>query len=296
MADDHRSISKSRGPAPTCLVRRLAVLIVLVGAVAVPLQLISSSPASASPPDSCKNPHCYDQAVIGVALSGLEGQWTDEDFQIPASEVDAPYTSDGYGLYHFSEEMWLLTDESTDQWVEEGLARACDTDIYSQGEQYVGQSCTNAGGVPAYEQFWADDNKEDEFYWHLIGTLTPDGDNHVYEIWDSSNGGNIDYEVYLDYNLVATTTDQIKSSGYGLQSGFELYSPGINNKEYSGNFNQYMQQYVNSVGSWQNIDIDGSQDEYVNDPCDSANPASNGQCFNHAVYHPYEWSDSKPAS
>ena len=83
MADDHRSISKSRGPAPTCLVRRLAVLIVLVGAVAVPLQLISSSPASASPPDSCKNPHCYDQAVIGVALSGLEGQWTDEDFKFP---------------------------------------------------------------------------------------------------------------------------------------------------------------------------------------------------------------------
>ncbi len=210
------------------------------------------------------------------SYAGLEGQWHDESLVIPASEVSVGD--------HMSNEMWLLINPSTYQWVEEGLARICS--VYSY--PWTG-TCAGKGGGTTYEQFYADQDNAGNFHFYPIAQLTADGNNHVYEIVDVSNGSNDNYEVYLDYSLIATVTNQTSSSGYEMNVGMELLSNGPNSSEHSGTFDNYPEVYENSTGTW-------SYPSMSPDVTDNCNVDPQGQCFNGALYdNNQEWANSKPS-
>jgi len=186
---------------------------------------------------------------------------------------------------------------SDGQWVEEGLSEQCTTGPPSA----PGQTCSGNGGYDAYLQFWGDSDTSGKAYFHLIDTLSADGLNHVYEFWDGSNCANNKYTVYLDYNVVGTSTDQITCTGAWLNAGLELFSPpGINSAEFTGSnwFHNYIEVYDNSAGSWQYATFDTTT--YHNPPCGKGvncamDPCGTaGVCLNWQRSSNYEWSDNKP--
>lgn len=152
-------------------------------------------------------------------------------------------------------------------------------------------------GAPEYQKFWADDYGAPSciygcFYFHSKGAVSADGTNHVYEIWDPSNGSNDTYNIYYDYNQIGTSTTQHVSSGIQVQNGMEVYAPyGINPNESSGTFNNYAEGYQNGVG-WVYFT---SSDSYgtVDDGCGSG--YAQGYCLNGIGYQASEWSDNKPS-
>lgn len=261
--------------------------VVLVSALLAPmLSLAVQTTASASDAEyDCTSPHCYSVGDAENDYAGIEGQWLDTNLAMPADETDVGG--------HLTNEMWLNT--SSTQWVEEGLDQACDAFVPT------GDTCSEEGGVQAYLQFWADASSSGDFYFHLIDTLTPDGDNHVYEIWDGSNGGNNDYQVYLDYNQVGTSTVQNSSSGISLQAGMELYSPpGVNSDEHSPDFDNYIQTYINSRGTWADVDFNpdtvhdlpSGDNNLAMNPCDEF---PHGSCLYWSRAADNEWIDGKPS-
>jgi hypothetical protein len=252
----------------------IAAFALTFASLAAAVQIAMAVPASGQVA-SCSSPHCYSYGYASGRYAGLEAQWHDESLVIPASEVSVEY--------HMSNEMWLLINSNTCQWVEEGLIRVCSVFPFSSG------TCASNGGGTTYEQFWGDADDAGNIYFHPIEQLTADGDNHVYEIWDSSDGSNDDYDVYVDYSLVGTSTDQTASSGYEMNVGMELYSNGPNSSEHSGTFDNYPEVYKNSTGVWSAPSMVGS----VTDGCD-VDPQ--GECFNGALYDSnQEWADSKPS-
>jgi hypothetical protein len=226
---------------------------------------------------SCNPTHCYSFGQpYQSGNNGLEGQWHDELLNMPHSEVE-----DGY---HISNEMWFMTDSNG--WVEEGLANACDH-FFSTG------TCAEAGGEQAYLRFWAsNDSQNGEFYFHLIGTVSPDGDNHVYEIVDPSSCDNDDYTVYVDYDSVGTATDQFYCNSEAEMFGIELDSPGANSGEVADTFNNYMQYYDDGVG-WEYYTSPAGVNTI---PCGTGSGYyPNGECLNGTTYQASEWSDNKPS-
>lgn len=254
-----------------------------------------SSVAAAAPPPTtfynCEVDHCYSIGAEPLTFSGLEGQWDDRVINMPDSEVEQDYG-------HLNNEMWLIM--SNGQWVEEGLSEQCST-----GPASNGKTCSQNGGTDSYLQFWGDAADGGQVvYFHPIKTLSADGDNHVYEIWDGSNCTNNDWQVYLDYNLIGTSTVQSTCRGDHFNVGIELYSPpGINSNEYTGGtwFHNYMQYYENSVGSWQYVNLDTTT--YYTYPCgdgvncdeDPCSQFSAGSCLNGSRDSSYTWSDNKPS-
>jgi len=262
----------------------LGVVTVAASAVVLCIALGAPSPVYAAS-YSCQNPHCYSVLVANGSFSGAESQFHNESLTMPNSEVQ-----DGG---HLTNELWLVTQYSSNvvAWVEEGLAIGCS--VFPG----PGQTCSQAGGAPEYQLFWADDYGAPScvygcFYFHSKGAVSANGTNHVYEIWDPSNGSNDTYNIYYDYNVIGRSTIQHVSSGIQVQNGMELYAPfGINPNESSGTFNNYAQGYQNGVG-WVYF---SSSDSYglVDDGCGSGYPQ--GYCLNGIGYQASEWSDNKPS-
>ena len=85
-----------------------------------------------------------------------------------------------------------------------------------------------------------------------------DGDTHTYEIWDNSDCGNDDFEIYIDYDLMSTSPSLGFCQGKSLTAGLELLSEsssGANSGEYSGTFDNYIETYRNSTGEWSDADF-----------------------------------------
>jgi hypothetical protein len=280
-------MTKARPRAHACLPRAGAVFLTVAALTA--LGITSPAPtALAQTYYNCKSPHCYDIGQAVNDYAGIEGQWTDEPITMPSSEVQ-----DGY---HLSNELWLTM--SNGQWVEEGLAVGC-TEIVP-----LGDTCSGIGGSDAYMQFWADEGVSN-YYFHPIDTLSADGTSHSYEIWDSSDGANDDFNVYLDYNLINTSTVQHTSTGSSLQAGMELYSPGINSSEYTSSsttaFQNYTEVYLNSQGYWRYVIFDPDTVHSsctVSDDCaeDDCSDFGYGYCLWWSRESSYDWADSKPAA
>jgi len=189
---------------------------------------------------------------------------------------------------------------SNGQWVEEGLWEQCTTGPPTGPHQ----TCISNGGSDSYLQFWGDADSSGTGYFHLIGALSADGNNHVSEIWDGSNCANNNFTVYLDYNRVGTSTVQRTCNGNHINAGLELFSPpGINANEYTGSnwFHNYIQAYSNSLGSWNYVTIDSGT--YHSIPCgdsfncgmDECSAFANGSCLHWERTLDYEWSDNKPS-
>jgi hypothetical protein len=179
--------------------------------------------------------------------------------------------------------------------VEEGLARACTVPYTSSS------SCSAVGGGDGYLQFWEDVAQDGTQYYHPLSQISDDGQNQVYEIWDTSNGGNDDYTVYLNDNPVGTSSDQGSSSGVALNAGMELYSPGDNMNESTGDlFHNFIQDYINARGTWAYVDFDPTTTSIL--PCGYADNCSMDNCSSQpqtaCLYWQrtanYEWSDYKP--
>lgn len=253
--------------------------VVLLGVISVP----PSSVYAAS--GSCQNPHCYSVLIANGSFSGAESQFHNEGLTMPNSEVQVGG--------HLNNELWLVTQNTSSvlAWVEEGLTIQCSVFPGS------GQTCSQAGGVPEYQKFWADHYGSPTcvygcYYFHSKGAVSADGTNNVYEIWNTSNGSNDTYNMYYNYNQIGTSTIQHVSSGIQVQSGLELYSPpGINSNESAGNFNNYAEGYQNGIG-WAPFTTSNSYGT-VDDGCGSGYPQ--GSCLNGISYHVSEWSDSKPS-
>lgn len=240
----------------------------------------------------------------GGKWSGIEGQWHDSTMVIPASEAN------DFG--HLNNEMWLYAKPadssiSGSAFVELGLGRGCDN---SDGSTPVaGSSCSATKGKSAYYQFyaWTPAAGDGSQYFAPIKNIDMDGDNHVYEIWDSSNCANDKFEYYVDYDLVATSPSMGFCNGQSLTAGLELASPaGDNSGEYTGTFNNYIQVYSNSSGTWSNADFTGSGntlsdtptyeclengENCITFPC-ATNPSS--ICVHGLRVSANEWQDSKP--
>ncbi len=82
----------------------------------------------------------------------------------------------------------------------------------------------------------------------------------------------------------------------------ELYSPGINSGESTGNsFSNYIQDYNNSVGAWTYVTFDsgtsttfpcGQATNCAMDPCSDF---ANGFCLHWSRASGYDWGDWKPS-
>jgi hypothetical protein len=255
----------------------------------------SVAPASTYTDYDCSSPHCYSIGAEQLAFSGLEGQWDDRVINIPDSEVNQQYG-------HLNNEMWLIMSDGS--WVEQGLTQQCTVGPPPSGNS---ETCSQRGGSDSYLQFWGDATTGTSSVvvaFHLIKTLSADGNSHSYEIWDGSNCANNNWPVYLDFNKVGTSTIQSHCRGDHFNAGIELYSPpGINSNEYTGGnwYHNFMQVYQNSVGSWANASLDSTT--YHTTPCgvavncamDPCGSFANGSCLNWSRDSNNEWSDNKPA-
>ncbi len=257
----------------------LAAILVTVGVTATS----SLAVARGGLPPPCSQSHCYSSLHARGSLSGAEVQFTNQALVMPSEELQVGG--------HITNEIWLVTQLSTsvEAWVETGLADQCNKLASAN------QTCATLGGVAEYQLFWADNYGPPGciagcFYFHSKGSQAANGTNHVYEIWDPSNGANNNYNVYYDYNLIGTSTIQRVPSGVKVRSGMELYAPnGIGPSQYTGNFNNYTEGYQNGVG-WIYFN---SSDSYGSVSVGCSNHPQ-GYCLNGIGYQPSEWSDSKP--
>lgn len=142
----------------------------------------------------------------------------------------------------------------------------------------------------------------------LGAQLQGDRNNHYYEMWDTSNGGNDTYNYYVDGSLVHQSQKQLESSMDNWQVGIELFSgdggeTDNSNMSTGDRFHNYIQDYRNSVGSWNYVNMDsatsnndgdgacGLTDNCVMNPCSTF---GNAICFVGGRTSDYEWSDYKP--
>ena len=79
--------------------------------------------------------------------------------------------------------------------------------------------------------------------------------------------------MYLDFNLVGTSTNQGSSTGYEVQHGLE--TTAINANTASGNANHSPLEYENAAGAFVH---DPYQKTWVDSPC-SPNTATGNNCL-----------------
>ncbi len=246
-------------------------------------------------------------------LEGAEGQWHDNYLALAGTEYGSDYTNGPYTPYigypsHINNEMWLLTDSTGSSWVETGLMAN-----FEPSAPWNPNGCN----CVAYEIFWADANNG-KFYFHTIYNITPDGNNHQYQITEQGLSGQSTYwNIYIDGILAGTSTIQTSTVAYNQQAGIELEEyandfclPGTNScavpdddNEVGGasgepdsepdfdadradTFNNYLQAYVN--GGWEYWP---SMQTVVNAGC---NAFAEGFCLNGSEVQTYEWADNKP--
>lgn len=267
MIEDGRSVGEGRVrgfiPKRPWLSRVLFVPVCTLGLFVVSLAPLVAFAATADAAAACPhggNPNstgCYTTS----GLEGAEGQWHNNNLYMSSADY-----SQGY---HINDEMWLYTNSNLSQWVETGLRNGYDPTDPCQ--------CT------AYEAFWADFNNQGYEFRHTILNTTPNGTNHVYEVLNQG-GGSTHWNVYYDYNLVGTSTNQISSQAYVHQSGIEVGGP-VDPSDHADTFNNYLQVYN---GGWKNWSSEGTWIDY---PC-GANPQ--GYCLNGSSSILSEWSANKP--
>lgn len=213
---------------------------------------------------------------------------------------------------HLANEMWLWTDSTGNSWVETGVLAG-----YEKKTSYNPNGCN----CVAYEIFWADAHDysaNGQVYLHTIYNITPDGNNHQYEIAEQGlSGQSTDWNIYIDGNLAGTSTIQTSTVAYNHQAGIELAEyandfclPGTTScavpdddnevgaasgepdtepdydADRADTFDNYLQVYVN--GGWEYWP---SMQTFVDAGC---NVFAEGFCLNGSEVHTYEWADNKP--
>ncbi len=216
--------------------------------------------------DGC---HYYSVAQLNGAFSGMEGQWHNNNMYLSSSDF--------HNLGHLSDEMWFNTAFDNSTWVETGLNNA----LYEAAPKPDPCNCI------AYQQFWAD-NAAGVFYYHFLDNTSPNGSNHVYEILNRS--GTNYFDVYLDYSLVGTSTNQTIATSADIQTGLELdqgtADETLDTSSHADNFDNYIQ--YRSGGSLHDA---GFNSFIIDQGC---NPHPQGYCMNGKSYGSGEYSDSKP--
>jgi hypothetical protein len=241
-----------------------AGLMVLVGiASTVALQATSSPPAGATYlncVDGSPYGHCYSFAHnTGTTLAGIWGEWHDNYL--------TPGTSNSSHPWHISAEQWFKLTNGAE--VEEGILN---------GYQYWG-GCS----CEAYAQVWADTTSAGVQYLHTIDTLSPDGDNHSYQISRAPTTN--DWYIFLTGNADGESTVTESWQGPQEDVGGELYANSIYTP--SGSESTTFTMYVegeNTSGNWITWDITNTHDTYAD------------AGFNGTSWSTSEWSWNKPTS
>lgn len=190
----------------------------------------AASPAFAgTTSESCSPNHCYSIAQFNGLLTGVWGEWLDENMNPGSSSASAPF--------HITSENWFLLNNGS--YIETGLAN---------GYQFT-TNTTGSCSCVTYGFFWADTNPNGVQWVHYGNDITPDLNNHTYEIQRA--GTTNDWNIFLDYNLVGLSTATQTWNGTAQQVGGELYATAVNNPagSFANTFNQYVQG-ENSSGSW----------------------------------------------
>ncbi len=176
------------------------------------------------------DPHCYSVAAFYGTLTGAWGEWKDENM--------SPGPSSTPNSNHIDSEFWLgLTNGA---YIEIGIFNGFE----NEPEHYMG-GC----GCGAYGQFWADTTTHEIQWVHFIYNISPDGAWHTYEI---QRAGTRNYwNLYIDYNLVGTSTDTEDWTGEEQEIGGELQAPYVDYPEgsFANTYNMYVEG-KNSGGEW----------------------------------------------
>jgi hypothetical protein len=134
-------------------------------------------------------------------------------------------------LIHINQEMWFYTHATESQWVEMGLRQG----------YWIPCGCVR------YVRFWADFDAAHNEYRHTIAYPAADGTDHQYEVLRNSSNHN-NWDVYVDYNFIGTSTNQGSATGYEVQHGLE--TTVINGNVHSGLANHSPLEYMNSAGAF----------------------------------------------
>lgn len=232
-------------------------------------------------------------------MSGWEAQWHD---------INVELSNDDYGKYGFlTDETWLIMPNGG--FVETGLFNGIFNDLATV-------STSNPCNCLAYSTFWADYSTASGLvYEHWLSNLSPDNNNHVYEILN--RGGTNYWDVYYDYVLQGTPNKQTYASASYGQAGLEYYDGtdegnvtyynqaglggdqnGHGIPDYDPNSAGYEQDFNNTAtftveyyngSSWYYPSALGS--DYIDYGC-NAFPQS--YCLNASNPVSYEWSEYKP--
>lgn len=166
-------------------------------------------------------------------------------------QLNADGASSTNGI-HTNQEMWFYTHADESQWVETGIRQG----------YWIPCACVH------YVQFWAEFDAVGNELRHTIALTSANGSDHTYEIQRDSSNHNY-WNVYLDYNLVGTATNQSSATGYEVQHGLETTELGPNT--YSGLANHSPLEYENAAGTFVH---DPYERTWIDDPCSP--PTSSG--------------------
>jgi hypothetical protein len=266
--------------------------LVSVAALVVPMTCLQGQALAADPYYNCMPPHCFADAVAQNTYYGAYDTFTDASINMPTSEIG--------DLGHLNNELWLYTNYGQTQWVEAGSGRHCTK--YS-----LTGTCSSAGGLDRYIQFWADFDSSGNEHFHLLNAYTShDGKQHTFQIDDLADYPNADYDVSLDGNVVGTSTDQLNNFGTTINVGMELYSPpGINFNEYTDSFVNSAYVFATSGTSFRKADLDTGTVHNRSDPSclttnsctlDPCSEFSGQPCLYWSLTSPNQWTVKKPAS
>lgn len=173
---------------------------------------------------------------------------------------------------HINSEMWFpTTPGGFAQYLEIGLRNGYDP--------------TDPCNCVAYEAFWAEWDTSGNELRHTIQNTTPDGTSHNYEFQRNSHQNW--WNVYRDYNFVATGTTQSSWTGHDHEAGGEIALSGtLDPTTVTGGFDMYLQD-KNAAGSWYYWP---KQLSSIDARC---GPNPPGYCLNGFPYYTYEWSWNK---
>ncbi len=200
----------------------------------------------------------------GETYLGGYDNFTDLSLQMDSNGVS--------GENHINQEMWFYTHSNESQWVETGIREG----------YWPGHGSCQCG----YGRFWADFNSSGTEFRHLIQYVRDDkGSNHSYQVIRSSSNTD-DWNVYLDYNLVGTSTVQGSSTGYEVQMGLEdsLVTPDSS----SDLFNHSPLEYMGTNGAFYDFPYMERWEDY---PC-ASNPT--GYCLHEQTVGTDVFEASKP--
>jgi hypothetical protein len=153
---------------------------------------------------------------------------------------------------HTNQEMWFYVTHDETQFVEIGVRLG----------YWIPCSCFE------YVQFWATLDSAGNEHRHTIAVTSGDGSDHTYEIQRAS-ANHTDWNVYVDYNSVGTSTVLSSDTGYEVQHGLE--TTVLNGNTFSGLANHSPLEYENAAGTFVH---DPYEHTWIDSPCSP--PTSTG--------------------